>query len=325
MKKQFLVTQITVAVLVLATCVSPSVFAKPPVLMSPNKFTQSYEPLDKDAINSLSEIGLLRSPLLKSSILKVGYIPEDNIAVAIYDEERTVVGWSIDTNSIIFNHDLGIVTSKGLVFTESGKNLIGATEHVFEDGSEYINGIALWDVQTGELIRCITYPCQDNNIPRDGFLGLAVNARADRLAIYSKYVIDLTSISGDFPGLVYTINSEDASYFWLIGSVAFDERYRRYAVVFQEGRVYIFDNERSMHHRIISNGEQGDRVSVTYAQIDPTGHWLAFVRGEKTQLMNLDSGKLHLEINGSNPIIAFDKTGQLLFIGIGNKLSVYSV
>ena len=282
--------------------------------------------MSEQIVSSLVETTLLGSASFSSPLFKVGYISEENIVLGIYSDGGTVAGWEADTATIAFTHKLGIVTSKGLALIESGKNLIGATKHNFKSQNiEYVNGIALWDVRTGALIKCITYPCQGTSTSGDGFLGLAVSDNEKWLTIYSESGIGISGVSDDTPSLYYNINDADFSYPWNIGSVTFDEKHRRYAIVFQEGRIYVSNSETSTNYHTIAKGTKEDIAIISDAQIDPTGRWLVVARGAKTQVLSLENGKELLQIEELNPALSFDRIGELLFVGADNKLAIYSI
>ena len=221
-------------------------------------------------------------------------------------------------------------TSKGLKFVAGGKSLIGATEHNFKLNShdqsiEYINGIALWNVYTGELIKCITYPCQGDRKQRDGFLGNVSDENGEWDAIFSEGILSISKLSDNTIIFDREINAIDDQYHWKIGSVAFDSQNHRYALVFQENRIYLSNLDRPLVYETLANGVKGDLEIVTDAQIDPSGHWLVIARGNKTQVLNLDNGKVLLQVEVSDPALSFDRTGKLLFVGSNNKLAVYSI
>jgi WD40 repeat protein len=280
--------------------------------------------------NSLVEIALLNSPSLSSRLLKVGYISEDNIVVGVYTDGGVIAGWNVGSSTVVFTHELGIVTPKALDFAASGKKLFGVMDHVFKSNDlnqniEYLNGIALWDVRTGILLKCITYPCQNNSGKRDGFLGHAVDMDGKLDATFFEGLINISDLSNDTIILNHEINAIDAPYQWQIGSVAFDTHNHRYAVVFQEGRIYVSDIEKPLNYHVIAKGVKGDIVNIFDAQIDPTGRWLVVARGDKTSVLNLDNGKVLLEISTSNPKLAFDRLGEFLFVGSEDNLTIYSL
>lgn len=332
MKKQTALVLIQFMLISLSSCKSSYSSNATPTLVPPNEFTQTYEPLREGVVDSLIETTLLSSPSLNSPLLKVGYLDEDNIIVGIYSEGGTVTGWDLDTGALAFSHELGIVTSKALFLISSGKHLIGATEHNFKfnvsnQKTEYINGVGLWDVRSGALIKCLTFPCQGNPPQRDGFLGIAVDADGKWLAIFSETGLVLTSAFDNSSDLNIDFDAVDSPYHWQAGSVAFDEVNRRYITVFQEGRIYISDIEHpySYSYRTLTKGTKGEYEIITEAKIDPTGRWLVIARGAETNVFNLDNGKSLLGINTSNPLLSFDQTGELLFVGSTNKLTVYTV
>jgi WD40 repeat protein len=298
--------------------------------MPPSDFGRAYQPLDKVTALALSEIVTLKSPDSLGHVSKIGFLASDNIFVAVYAEQGVVMGRYANTSDIAFKHSLGIVSDKGLAFVASDKYLVGATERIFKPdiskrAVEYVNGIALWDVRTGELQKCISYPCQGNKSGRDGYLGITVAPDGMWEAVYSEGVISLDGLLVDSEGPIHTINPQDASYHWDIGNVAFDSKHRRYAVVFQEGRIYLSGKEFSVDYHVLADGVEGHRLPVADAQFDPTGQRLVVVRGNYTNVWDIDTSQTLFDINTSSPTIAFDKDGKLLFIGDNDKLTIYDL
>lgn len=329
-KKYIFVIHILSVLFILPACTARQTVSVTPTLLSPNDFTKLYDPLNHETVSLLSEAKLLSSPELDSPLFKLGYISEDNIVVGVYQERGTLVGWKVDTEDIVFTHALGIVTSKDLVFVAGAKKLVGATERNFkrdihDQNIEYINGIALWDVYTGGVIDCITYPCQGNTNPRDGFLGSSVDVNGIWNATYWEGSISLLNLSDKSINLYYDINPEDASYQWQIGSVVFDSVNERYAIIFQEARIYVSDIKRPLGYHEIAEGVKGDVTMISDAQIDPTGNWLVVARGSEARVFDLDNGDVLLQIDVADPVLAFDRTGELLFVGANDKLLIYSI
>jgi WD40 repeat protein len=330
MKKYFFVIHIITVLFILSACAALPTVRVVPTLGAPTDFTKDYPPLSSETISLLSEVGLLSSPEFVSPLLKVGYISEDNIVVGVYSNGGTVVGWNIDKSTLAFAHELGILTAKSLTFAASGEKVVGAMDRVLKADSlnrniEYLNGIAVWDVRTGALLKCYAYPCQENSGEPDGFLGFAVDADLNWQAIFSERIITLLRLSDDSVVVAGEVTPIDASYQWEIGSVAFDPVNHRYAIVFQEGRVYVSDIDRPLNRRVIAKGKKGDLIAITDAQIDPTGRWLMVARGSETSVLDLDNGDILLQIDVADPVLAFDRTGELLFIGANNKLKIYSM
>jgi len=330
MKNQTLLTLFLWASLTLVSCVTSHPTTATPKLTLPNEFTQGYEPLEHEVADSLDDATVISSPLYHSPLLEVGYIHEDNTVVGVYSDRGVVTGWRVDTTDLAFAYELGIVTSKALTLIGSGKYVIGAREHNFKPNSsnqdiEYVNGIGLWDVRAGNLIKCLSFPCQGAPLPRDGFLGLAVDTDGNQLAVFSETGYSLISIFEDAPSLHITPIALDSPYHWRIGSIVLDNLNSRYIIIFQEGRIHVYEGEKITSYRIIAEGVKGDIIPVTDAQIDPTGRWLVFARGDTTKVLSLDNRKILLEVNVPNPVLAFDETGELLFVGSANKLTIYRV
>lgn len=144
-------------------------------------------------------------------------------------------------------------------------------------------------------------------------------------AAFSERGISILRSSDDFIIWSGEVTPIDASYQWDIGSVAFDPANNRYAIVFQEGRINVSDIDHPLNYDTIAQGTKEDRIPITDTQIDITGRRLVVARGTTTKVLNLNNGKVLLEINVSNPVLAFDQTGELLFVGSVNKLAVYSI
>lgn len=74
-------------------------------------------------------------------------------------------------------------------------------------------------------------------------------------------------------------------------------------------------------------GEQYDLQTVVSAEFDPAGQFLAFIRGNRLSIWQLNRGaKLHLEANVPDPVtLHFDQTGQLLFIGASEKITIWDM
>jgi WD40 repeat protein len=330
MKKQTTLVINLFMLILLASCKSSYSSKATPTLAPPNEFTQAYQLLTEELVDSLIETTLLSSLSLNSLLLKVGYLDEGNIVVGIYSEGGTVTGWNANTGSLAFSHELGIVTSKALFLISSGKYLIGATEHNFKfnwsnQQTEYVDGIGLWDVRTGALIKCLTFPCEETPPQQDGFLGLAVDSNGKWLGIFSETGLSLTSVFDDSPSLSIDLGSGASPYVWQIGSIAFDEVNSRYVLVFQEGAIDISTIENPLSYRTLTKGTKGEYEIITEAKIDPTGRLLVVARGNETSVFDLDNGDVLLQIDADNPVLAFDQTGELLFVGARDNLAIYSI
>jgi hypothetical protein len=328
MKKHIFVIGFLLIFCIISACSSSATPDISLATVPPNSFTSVYEPLSSQAVNHLSEVMLINSPSIGDRLLRIGYLAKENLVVGVYKRNGTAIGWAVDTGSMMFMHDFGVVTSKGLMFVASGKKLVGATENNFRLNSrnqnvEYINGLAIWDTISGELIQCISYPCQGNPNQRDGFLGNVVAVDGGLNATFTERVINILDLSSNTILLNHEINPIDASYQWQIGSVAFDSRSYRYAVVFQEGRIYVSKIERPLSYQIIAEGKMGNAAVISDTQIDPTGRWLVVAWEDKVSVLSLDNGKVLLEINVTNPVLTFDRTGELLFVGSEYKLTIY--
>jgi len=310
-------------------CSTPAAVTAPTV-HPPNTFTEDLSTLDTSAITAMAEIAKFVST--HDGVIQVAYASDTNRVLAAY-EDGYIIGWDGTTTNVVLEHDLKIASSNSLNFNISSTMLLGATESLIRSNkynptTEYINGIALWNVETGDLIRCITYPCQDNPLSRDGYIGAAIDPTGQWVLVYSESTVDVSNLSGTSSHL-HLINNLDADYQWNIGAVAVDAIHKRYAIILQEGGVWLdtLDSTNYAYH-ILADGQPNDLHAVLDAKFDPGGQRLAVIRDDILSVWQLarDSEKelLHKEIPDAFTL-TFDQEGKLLIVGVPNKIIVWDL
>ena len=325
-------------VVTLAGCVFRE--TKPtPSLADTNTFTSNLIPLDSMP-KGLTEILALKPTWRSGSVWAVQYSIEKNAVFSAYGEDGRIVQWSLDTENIVITHKLGIVSPKSLRFSEDGKVTLGSTGLVYKESEytghpiEHITGIAVWSTETGELIRCLSLPCFESPPEStEGEVGAVVDPTGQQVFIYSEHSISILGLAGDLPSQGIFVNSPDSDYWWNIGQVAYDDLNQRYAIIYQEGRVQIKDVIPNnvgpfSFSTILTEGKKGELSNIPAAVFDPSGTWLAFIRGDRLAIWEIEQnlGKLFFddEIYTAFSLL-FDQTGKFLFVAARDKITVLDI
>lgn len=304
-----------------------------PSPVPPNRFTSSFPPLNVSTIHKLTEIQNFVSSEHGGRILGVNYTLDADQVLAVY-EDGYLVGWDIETSEVVLEHSLGIVSSKALSFSASGTLLMGATEHMFKPDIsnkmiEYVNGLALWQVENGKLFRCITYPCDGGVNRKDGYLGASIDQKGRWNIVFSEPGISTLDLSGKDPGRISAVNSWDADYQWNVGAIAIDSIHERYALVFQEGRIGLDSfNPSTLVYRTIAEGNQNNLHEIVAAEFDPTGQWLAVIRDDHLSVWQVDkiTGALYFERGIPNAVtLQFGQFGKLLIVADDEKILIWDM
>jgi WD40 repeat protein len=184
-------------------------------------------------------------------------------------------------------------------------------------------------METGELIQCMTYPCQENTSSKDGNIGAVIDPDRRWVFSYSESTISIGDLSGKTEGRLSLVNDLDTDYMWSIGAIAPDAAHDGYAIVFQEGKVWLDTVDRSAsRYRTLVDGKKNDVQEVITAKFDPAGQWLAFIRGGYMSVWYLGKKpeSLYLEEKVPQAVdLSFDHSGSLLFVGGGDKITIWDL
>jgi WD40 repeat protein len=94
----------------------------------------------------------------------------------------------------------------------------------------------------------------------------------------------------------------------------------------QEGGIWLSTDNSIFPYRTIVKGKEGDIQEVVAAQFDPTGYWLAFIRGDRVSVWQADKEKLYLEEDMINAVnLRFDRTGQRLIVAASDKIVIWDL
>jgi len=323
---------------VLAGCTSaatPSTHA----LEEPNSFTANLLSLDSKP-DQLTEIYGLNPTWESGSVWAVQYAIEQNRVYAAYGDDGRVVEWGLDTRKVLVIHKSGIASQQGLQFSDDSKLILGPTGQIAEKSqyterfNNFISGIAIWSVQTGDLVKCLSNPCHQVPSKHSGEeIGAIMDTPGTHVILYSEFGLNVLDLTDKIPPQGILINGPDSEYWWNIGRVAFDSFHQRYVIICQEGRIEMASiaPPRNGFFRgvdVLIEGKKNELSDIPAAVFDPSGSWLAFIRGDQLAIWKIGghSGDLFLEdrINTAFDLL-FDKTGRFLFIASKDKIDVLDV
>lgn len=303
----------------------------PPSPLPPNIFTERFLTLDNSTATKLIEISSFADKGHIGHIAQVKYVSDVNRVLGVNSDDGYVLAWDVDSASIVETYDIGVVSQKSLTFSPSGHSLMGATWHRFVTGEsnyeiEYIAGIALWDMNTGKMVKCVISPCQ--NSKGGDYLGAIIDPAGQWVATYSAYSVGKWNLTGNALGGLTLVNSDLSDYWWNIGAVVFDAVHTRYALVFQEGGLWLSTGNDILPSHSLVEGKKNDLRDVIAAKFDPTGHWLAFIRDNQMSVWQIGktAQQLYLETDVPNAVtLSFDQTGNLLFVGADDKITIWDI
>ena len=334
--KQYTAQLFLVATL-LTGCVASYISTPTPV--EGNSFTNTFLRLDAMPAQ-LAEILTLDPTWSSGPVWAVQYLMKTNHVFGVYGEDGRVVRWSLDSENIVVTHELGIAGPKALQFSGDGSILIGPTRRISRVNeytnrlTDYMTGIAAWDMETGKLLLCLSFPC-DGSTPE--FAGGDINALIDvqgkQVFIYDETSIRITDLSGNSPSQVILINSPDMDYWWNIGNIAYDHVNQRYAIIYQEGLLEI---DHLTPNKIgpfgfstgLTEGTEGEFADIPAAMFDPSGNWLAYIRADQLIIWRFDQNSrqpfFEAEIHDAHSLL-FDQTGKLLIVALKDKIRILDV
>jgi len=334
--RQYIARLFLVATL-LTGCVANDISTPTPV--EGNSFTNTFLRLDAMPAQ-LAEILTLDPTWSSGPVWAVQYLMKTNHLFGVYGEDGRVVRWSLASENIVVTHELGIAGPKALQFSGGGRILIGPTGRISEVNeyrnrlTDYVIGIAAWDMETGELLECLSFPCDDSTPEfAGGKLDALIDVLAKQVFIYDEASISIIGLQGDSPSQGIIINSPDEDYRWNIGHIAYDHVNQHYAIIYQEGRVETTGlNPRKVgpfsFSSILAKGTEAEFADVPAAMFDPTGNWLAYIRADQLIIWRFDQNSrqpfFETEIHDAHSLL-FDQTGKLLVVTMKDKISILDV
>ena len=307
----------------------PFVISCVPETISPvdsNAFTTKFSPLNNQTILSLEEIAGFSSAEYYLPVRTIRYsVLTDQLLIA-FEGSSQILGWYVNSKELAFQSKPQSPNFKPISLDKEGKILLGAVD----SGQEKLFGIGVWNMENGQLIECIAYPCDENAITiSSGYPAAKLDPDAKYVVTFDDSSYGASEILGsELDGGISYVNSPDADYWWTIGDIAIDTNNDRLAIVFQEGRIWL--DEVAHNNRLIigpfgfyipiANGKKNDLQKIYAAEFDPSGRWLAVVRGDRLLIYRVGKygGRLvsQFSLGHEGPrILNFNPTSEFLFIG----------
>jgi WD40 repeat protein len=321
----------------LISCVGASVESKP-TIEAPGLYSQVLSPLNSLSVMDMSELKELDTNTVVGSVGIARYFPEKNTLLAVYIGDGFLRAWDIGDAKVVSEQNFGIISNVGLDFNESGDLVIGAmlhkiTENDFGELAEYIGGVAVWDIDAGDLIKCVVHPCDkfSSSWQRDAISGVALDSQGQWVIENREIWISVSDITGsETPYSFSESENEDPRY---AGLIAIDSNTGRYGIAFREGEVVIGDigkrgPTQAFSKIFLGTYEKGTRHEITALNFSPDGKLLARIQDDNLTVWKIDtlSGDLYFAHNiPHSHLIAFNQSSDLLFIGTNDLISIWNI
>lgn len=311
-----------------------------PTIASTNTFTARLSSLDSMPAG-LTELDVINPTWDSGPVWAVQYSINKNAMFGLYGDDGRLVEWYLDTKNIVFAHELRIASSQAVQFSKDGRILLGSTGAIHKESEnasspvEFLTGIAVWTTETGELEKCLSHPCYEFPLENEeGRTGAVMDSVGKYVFIYDDASVFITDLTGELPSRGSLVNSPDSDYWWRIGHIAYDSSNQRYAIIYQEGRIQMKDiNPNQIGPFIVlpaltAEGTKGEFLNIPAALFDPSGNYLAFIRGDQLSVWNVERNSGELFFDDEIPSafsLLFDRTGELLFVVSKDKIKVFDL
>jgi hypothetical protein len=262
-----------------------------------------------------------------------------NRLTVISEPTQKVVLFAIEGEETIAHQAVDIPNLRVLGIDEGGEELlVGRSGQRLNDHGkpqEYFHWIGLWNILSGSLDQCYTWPCTGELTDPDqiayAYIGAVIDDKTE--VTYSEGSYLTTISSPENGGGVALVNSPDADYWWHIGKMAANSDQNRLAVVFQEGGITLYKISEPDSWwplawiDVLEKGEENQLQTVYEAIFDLGGKWLAIVRGQDLIIWQVSGWKREVfrEQVGNLHGMKFNPSGELLFIGRDNEINVISL
>ena len=302
-------------------------------------YSQVFSPLSSSTIVDISELAKLAVDVHSGPIAVAGYFPQKNILFAVYIGDGTLRAWDIDKATISFEHSLGISSTVGAGFDETGNLVIGALhdeirENDFGEIEHFIGGVAVWNTETGSLARCVVFPCGKTTpspqMQRNFISGAALDPQGQWIVSYSGLRISVEDIA-DIE-TAYSFSEGNPGNMRYIALITFDPTSGRYAIAVQEGEIIIekIGKELTWFAPKIHLGtyKERERHEITGLSFSPDGKWLARIQDDVVSLWKVDARKGELYTEHYIPdgrLLAFNPSSELLFIGTKETIRIWDI
>jgi hypothetical protein len=331
------IQRITVGLLICMLLLLPSCNPHTDEELPPYEFSQRYAPLRADNLDRLVEVDDWEIMGTGDPISLIKHNLDLNRLTVISEQTQMVVLFAIEEKETIAQQIVDIPGLRVLGIDKEGeKLLVGRSGQRLNDNGkpqEFFHWIGLWNILSGFLDQCFTWPCTGELTDPDqiayAYIGAVIDDKTE--VTYSEGSYLTTILSPENRGGITVVNSPDADYWWHIGRVAVNTGQNRLATVFQEGRIHLEKISKLGDFPlawtdVLARGEENQLHPIQEAIFDPDGRWLAIVRGQDLIIWCIRSWQREVfrEKVGDVHGMRFNPSGELLFIGRDNGIIVIS-
>lgn len=289
--------------------------------------------INSQNIKQLSEVYLYRSTIDNSGIVAIDYnSSEDHLR--LIQENKFISSIYLQNDQAQKNLYLGLPVSKALHFIDNGNKVFGARNVVLRDEGfgvlERIDGIGVWNSDSGSLEECFSKPCDNSDISeKDIYLtGAVLDSQKKWLLVYDEGSTVLTNLRSDSLGGISPIEFSGESS--LIAGIVFNEQGTYEAIAYRSGKTEVQPlDSLIMYKKVITEGKTENNFSQIRLRFSGNGRYLAQIQGEQV-LISL------ISVFGRSPLIAdlpvneadslqFDSDSQILFVGTKQSIVVINI
>lgn len=313
----------------------------PPPLPSVDisEFTSTFPLITKSNTKELSEIGVLDVPSGSGPIADLQFIPSKDKLLVAHSGEGKLREWELESFRITRKTTIEIASVIGTGFDSSGSLIIAPC--IYErrpdiNGvmTDYIGGIAVWDVRAGVIRTCIVHPCgsveQDADIrnARPEWKGASIDPTGRWVISFNRSVIGLNDLTGSTSPSTIMTNSDMANN--SISQTTFNPLGNRYAVIYQNGDVVVRDVKSGLldwliFNTVIKNNGHGITRNGSAISFSTTGEKLAVAHNNVLSLWHMK--KVGADLLWSIPIqgdrfILYNDTCGLIFLSTSETIMV---
>ena len=342
-RTQRITASFLVGILLLLTCCESNSNEELPL----TEFSQQYVPLRVDTVDELAEIDAWKIMDKGDPISLIQHNLVLNRLTVCSEQTKKVFLFAIDRKETISQHIVDVPNLRILGVNEEGDKLLigmsGITWNEQGKPRQYYHWVALWNILSGSIDECFSGSCTEKRTDPDKIENADIGAvmDAETVVAYDEYSYRTAILSPEGGGGVALVNSPDSDYWWHIGKIAVNSDQNRLATVFQEGKIELYKiSENNILPfawvAFLEHGKKNQLQPIQDAAFDPSGNWLAIVRGQdlinwrvkgwKREVFREQIGNVHgIRFNPLGELLFIIRDDAIIVIGIKEKKAVFEM
>lgn len=314
----------------------------PPSISASIKLTQPLHPLSPKNISHLIEINRLNAPTGVNGVISL-LQPSTEANLLVLYEGGLFRRWDLNTQAMLVEYDFENANRNGGNFSTDGSFVITPGE-ILSTGE--INGNTIWNTQTGERIYCGGLQCPDSQdpdyfYPRGSVLmdpsgDFLIEAGVSLISFYGWDRYHPEKYPPDYSNHSLMVDNHELDIYSNISRISIDSSGAYFAYALEEGQISIryFEEAAGITHdgivisKKLGNYHENAGIVTLDLVFDYTRTWLAALRSDELVVWDLDiffdRRQLRVPIEDGK-VVAFDRTGDIIAVGTGNGIQIYSV